>query len=73
MYSFSLSVCVIINLFLILIHPLEQGCANFLYGGPHWKKMLQPRVAHSHYKLLKNIQCINNHVIILKTIFVFHT
>ena len=28
-------------------HDLSQGWANILYGGPHMKKMLQPRTAHN--------------------------
>ena len=43
---------------------LKQGCANFLYGGSHQKKMLQPRAARSHYKVGKFIQCVNNHIFI---------
>ena len=42
---------------------IGQGWANFLYGGPHWKKMLQPRAAHS-LQIMTFIQCINNHIFI---------
>ena len=54
----------------ILPDNLDQGWVNVLYGGPHFQKMLQPRVAHS-YKVGKFIQCANNHIFILQTIFVF--
>jgi len=30
-----------------------------------FKKMLQPRAAHSHYKVGKFFQCVNNHIFIL--------
>jgi len=52
---------------------IAQGWANFLRGGPHLKKMLQPRAAHSHYKVGKFIQCVNNHIFILQTIHTFHS
>jgi len=54
-------------------YGIEHGWANFLRGGPHFLKMLQPRAAHSHYKVGKFIQCENNHIFILQTIFIFHT
>ena len=41
---------------------LTQGWANFSYGGPHLKKMLQPRAAHSHYKIGKFILCVKKHI-----------
>jgi len=50
---------------------LGQGRANFLRGGPHFLKMLQLRAAHSHYKVGKFIQCVNNHIFILQTILCF--
>ena len=51
---------------------LNQGWANFLYSGPHLKKMLQPRAAHSHYKIGKFTLCVKKHIFILNTAFVFH-
>jgi len=33
--------------------------------------MLQPRATYCHYKVGKFIQCVNNHIFILQTIFVF--
>jgi len=33
--------------------------------------MLQPRAAHSRYKVGKFIQCVNYHIFILQTFFVF--
>ena len=52
---------------------VDQGWANFLYGGPHLKKMLQPRAAHSHYKIGKFTLCVKKHIFILNIVFVFHT
>ena len=52
---------------------VDQGWANFSYGGPHLKKMLQPRAAHSHYKIEKFTLCVKKHIFILNTVFVFHT
>ena len=37
---------------------LDQGWANFSYGGPHLKKMLHLRAAHSHYKIGKFTLCV---------------
>jgi len=54
------------------VFRLYQGWANVLHGGPHFKKMLKPRAAHSRYKIGKFMQCVNNHIFILQTIFVFH-
>ena len=48
---------------------LAQGWANFLYGGPHLKKMLQPRAAHSHYKIGKFILCVKKTHIHIKHSF----
>ena len=52
---------------------VEQEWANILRGGPHFQKMLQPRAAHSHYKVGKFFQCANNRIFILQTIFICHT
>jgi len=59
--------------FVYTAYSVEQEWANFLRGGPHFKKMLQPRAAHSHYKVGKFIQCANNRIFILQTIFICHT
>ena len=48
---------------------LAQGWANFLYGGPHLKKMFQPRAANSHYKIGKFTLCVKKHIFILNTVF----
>ena len=56
-----------------LSYSLTQGWANFLYGGPHLKKMLQPKAAHSHYKIGKFTLCVKKHIFILNTVFVFNT
>ena len=48
---------------------LKQGWANFLYGGPHLKKMLQPRAAHSHYKIGRFTLRVKKHIFILNTVF----
>ena len=37
------------------------------------EKKNQPRAAHSHDKLLRFIQCINNHIFILGTVNAIYT
>jgi len=52
---------------LISVRIINQtrGRANFLYVGPHLKKMLLPRAAHS-LQCRKMFQCVNNHLFILQ-------
>jgi len=58
---------------IIVQYTINQGFAaqTLCGGGPHFFKMLQPRAAHSPYKVGTFIQCVNNHI--LQTIFIFHT
>jgi len=62
-----------LNILYSIMNGIAQGWTNFLRGGPHFKKMLQPRAAHSHYKVGKFIQSANNHIFILQKIFIFLT
>ena len=55
------------------IKMLVQGWANFSFGGPHLEKMLQPRAAHSHYKVGKFTLFVNKHIFILNTFFISHS
>jgi len=50
-----------------------RGGQTFSTEGQIFLKILQPRAEHSHYKVGKFIQCVNNLIFILQTIFIFHT
>ena len=55
------------------MHLLKKNIVFLIIGLLAWNEMLLPRAENSHYKFWKFIQYINNHIFLLKTIFVFHT
>ena len=47
----------------------RSGVGKLFVRRATFEKMLQPRAAHSHYKIGRFTFCVKNHIFILNTVF----